>query len=135
MKTVSHFAESATKKNILKNNAEFKMITFTLPKSVSLNTLLRQHWSKRSREQKQMNDTVFALAWAAGWRREQCRRVKIIFLGSRMDYDNAIGGSKPILDALWRNDIIPGDSPKQIGLEYAFEDEGEGVRIELEVVK
>jgi hypothetical protein len=99
------------------------MISFTVPgEPVSLNVSFNQHWAVRSRHNKAMYDTVFALAYQAGWRKSMPKFTKVVItiIGGKLDHDNAIGGCKPIVDGLWRNDIIPGDNPKECKITYAF---------------
>ena len=110
-------------------------MTFTIPdEPVSLNVSFNQHWSVRSKRNHYLADTVFALAYNVGWRPSmpKFRRVKITICGWRGDYDNAIAGCKPIVDALWKNDIIEGDNPKQCEITYAFK-KGKGKRVEIEL--
>ena len=102
---------------------------------VSLNESLDQHWAVRSRRNRQIYDTVFALAWAAGWRKSMPKftSVKVTIFNWRGDKDNAIGGCKPIIDGLWRNDIIPGDNPKECRITYRLAKEGKGKRVMVEL--
>jgi hypothetical protein len=112
------------------------MISFTIfNEPVSLNVSLNQHWAVRSRRNKGLLNTVFALAYNAGWRptMPKFKRVNIIIEGWRGDVDNGIAGCKPIVDALWRNDIIPGDNPKECKITYAFKKgKQKQVTVELE---
>jgi len=101
---------------------------------VSLNISLNQHWSERSKRNRRLKDTVFALAWNAGWRKSmpKCNQVTITIIGWRGDNDNAIAGCKPIIDALWKNDIIIDDNPKNCRIEYKFL-KGKPKQVEVEI--
>ena len=114
-----------------------KPISFILTgEPLSLNESYNQHWAVRSRRNKQIRDTVFALAWAAGWRKSMPKftTVEIIIRNWRGDKDNAIGGCKAIVDALWRNDIIPGDNPKECQIDYRLEKAGKGKEVEVRLL-
>jgi len=101
-----------------------KPISFVIPdQPVSLNQILGEHWAVKSRRNKLLRDTVFAKAWEAGWRKSMPKftRVEVIIRNWRGDVDNAAGGCKGIIDALWRNDIIQDDNPKYCEITYHFE--------------
>jgi len=111
------------------------MIKFLLENQpTSLNVMLTSHWAVRSRNNKAIINEVFAKSWEAGWRKSmpKFKWVTVTIIGWRGDKDNAIGGCKPIVDGLWRNDIIPGDSPKECRIDYKFKKgKQKMVRVEL----
>ena len=110
------------------------MISFILfDEPVSLNVSYNQHWAVRSHRNKRLLDTVFVAAWNAGWRKSMPKftTVEVVIRNWRGDVDNAIAGCKPIIDGLWRNDIIPGDNPKECKITYRLEKEGNGKSVEV----
>ena len=117
-----------------------KQISFILEdEPVSLNEILNSHWAVKSRRNKLLRDKVFALAYNAGFRpagKIKYTQVDVIIKNWRGDVDNAIGGCKGIIDALWRNDIIPGDNPKECRIDYRLEKSDiKGKRVEIKLGK
>ena len=117
------------------------MISFILfNEPVSLNVSLGQHWAVRSRRNKKLHDTVFAGAWNAGWNRRMppFTQVGVIIRNWRGDFDNAVAGCKPLIDALVKNGIIKDDNPKECRITYRLvksDIKGKSVEIILEATK
>ena len=83
-----------------------------------LNVLLRQHWTKRGREKKNVAEHVFAALvgkTGTGWPLTGPLRLTYTRLTCRwMDYDNAASSAKHVLDALVNQGVLEDDSPKVI---------------------
>ncbi len=122
-------------------NDNVRSIVITLPdQPESLNTQLRQHWAARARANKGLQNEVFVKAYKAGWRRDwpMFTKVEVVIVNWRGDFDNAVAGTKPICDALWRNDLIKDDNPKNCAITYRLEkseEKGKSVRITMSYEK
>lgn len=100
-------------------------INFTIPKAPwSLNTLLRKHWHERSKEQEVWDFHIYA-QWLARGRFVFTKPVMITYIISfdeqrNRDYDNYLGGTKFITDAIKRTFITRDDSQwlKKIDVEF-----------------
>jgi Holliday junction resolvase RusA-like endonuclease len=98
-----------------------------LPLAPSQNQLLRMHWAKRKKRQK---DFEWLIVQAVGnWR---CRAPVPVLDGVHItitrkscgvepDPDNLTASAKLILDALQRVNVIKDDSPKSISLKVMWE--------------
>jgi hypothetical protein len=113
-----------------------KPISFILDgEPVSGNVSLNSHWAVRHRRNKHLRNAVFAAAYNAGWRKdwELYTHIKVTIIGWRGDVDNAISGTKPIVDALTYNDIIRDDNPKYCRVEYeVIRAKGQKKRVRVE---
>ena len=109
----------------------------TLPLAPSQNQLLRMHWAKRKRIQK---DFEWSIVQQVGNRSSALRGVHVTItrksVGVEPDPDNLTASAKLILDALQRVNAIKDDSPKNISLKVTWEraskktDQGTLVEIE-----
>ena len=101
----------------------------TLPLAPSQNQLLRMHWAKRKRIQK---DFEWSIVQQVGNRNSAMRGVHVTItrksVGVEPDPDNLTASAKLILDALQRVNVIKDDSPQYISL--AVERERAKKRIE-----
>jgi Holliday junction resolvase RusA-like endonuclease len=62
------------------------------------------------------------------------RRVRVTRFGRQLDYDNLVGGCKPLVDALVRAGLIVDDSPDHVAVEYCQEKcKRKDARTEIEV--
>ena len=108
-----------------------------LPLAPSQNQLLRMHWAKRKKRQK---DFEWLIVQAVGNWRSVLDGVHITITrkscGVEPDPDNLTASAKLILDALQRVNVIRDDSPKSISLKVMWEkatkktDQGTLVEIE-----
>ena len=113
------------------------MMKINLPLAPSQNQLLRMHWAKRKKKQKDFEWLIFQ---AVTNRHSAMNGVHITITrkscGVEPDPDNLTASAKLILDALQRVNVIKDDSPKSISLEVAWEraprktDQGTLVEIE-----
>ena len=113
------------------------MIAFDLVGEPTVGLNERSHWAVRYRRGKILQDIVFGLAWNAGYRKTMGKfnRVRVKIVGWRGDKDNAIGGCKPIVDALWHNYFIASDNKRDCKITYALiPGRTKFVRIEMEAV-
>lgn len=91
------------------------------------NTLLRMHWSKRSKLNKYWRHQVWErlVLELRPWihREPGCKmRVTITRIATRtLDKDNLYAGVKPLVDALKHNRLIDDDSPEHVELEVLQE--------------
>jgi len=97
----------------------------------SLNVMFRQHWSVRHREQEAW-DKIIYLEWLRNGRVVFDVPVKIkyrLFFRHRRgrDYDNYVGGTKYITDALKRTFITRDDAEWVKGIEVFFAEDREGI--------
>jgi Holliday junction resolvase RusA-like endonuclease len=108
-----------------------------LPLAPSQNQLLRMHWAKRKKTQK---DLQWLIVQQVGNRSSALRGVHVTItrksVGVEPDPDNLTASAKLILDALQRTNIIKDDSPKSISLkvmwERALKKTDQGTLIEIE---
>jgi Holliday junction resolvase RusA-like endonuclease len=113
------------------------MIKINLPLAPSQNQLLRMHWAKRKKTQK---DLQWLIVQQVGNRSSALRGVHVAItrksVGVEPDPDNLTASAKLILDALQRVNVIKDDSPKNISLKVMWEkaskktDQGTLVEIE-----
>ena len=113
------------------------MIKINLPLAPSQNQLLRMHWAKRQKRQK---DFEWLIVQQVGNRRSVLNGVHVTITrkscGVEPDPDNLTASAKLILDALQRVNVIKDDSPKNISLKVMWEkaskktDQGTLVEIE-----
>lgn len=104
-----------------RNNGEAHRV-FTLPLiTPSLNQYLRWHWSRRAK----FRDTCCICIrmqmhmYASDWVLKTPRRVVITRYGTRkLDYDNFVGGCKPLLDALHYERIVNDDTSEWVDVIY-----------------
>jgi|TARA_R110000751_G_scaffold114468_3_gene213861 Holliday junction resolvase RusA-like endonuclease len=105
----------------------------TLPLAPSQNQLLRMHWAKRKKIQK---DFEWSIVQAVGNRSSALCSVHITItrksVGVEPDPDNLTASAKLILDALQRVGVIKDDSPKYITLRVQWEQAKK--RVEQETV-
>lgn len=93
--------------------------------SPSLNTLLRKHWGRDRRVKQKWHWLIYqALGLSGAYRRMRTRtpfaraHVKITrYSPRRLDEDNAIGGSKHLIDALKSCGVLVDDTPQHLVLE------------------
>lgn len=94
----------------------------TLPLAPSQNQLLRMHWAKRKKRQK---DFEWLIVQAVGNRSSALCGVHVTIIrksvGIEPDPDNLTASAKLILDALQRVNVIKDDSPKNISLTVLWE--------------
>ena len=103
-------------------------------KILSRNELDKMHWSKRHREREQW--AVAIRFEGFGGRVPQADGpMKINILSNRsrkLDYDNLVGGCKPILDALKKLGAIVDDKPGMVDVTYSQQGASEiGTIIEM----
>jgi Holliday junction resolvase RusA-like endonuclease len=93
-----------------------------LPLAPSQNQLLRMHWAKRKKRQK---DFEWLIVQAVGNWHSVLDGVHITITrkscGVEPDPDNLTASAKLILDALQRVNVIKDDSPKSISLKVMWE--------------
>lgn len=105
-----------------------KSLTLSFPGSVpSLNRLLHMHWSARGRLQREWDTAAFYLLREA---EQQGRWGGQPFLAAgmelgywfpdanRRDWDNTIGGSKPLIDSLVKSGVLTDDDFRHLELHY-----------------
>jgi len=114
-------------------NNEIKLFFNRAP--LSLNKLFRMHWSKRKVEEDTWPHKVHA-HWLEIQRPVFLKPVRIeytIFFDSNRDrdYDNYIGGTKMITDALRRTFITRDDAKWLKGININFENSKEGTLISI----
>jgi Holliday junction resolvase RusA-like endonuclease len=122
------------KKISINNKNEVLLLTPRLPPS--LNELLRMHWRRRAELQKAFDAQITA-EWGRLRRRVFLKPVRLTFLLSFpnkrcRDYDNYIGGTKLIIDALKRTFLFRDDSEwiKSIEVKFAQGEEGTVILIQ-----
>lgn len=102
-----------------------KSVSFIIPRvPPSLNAMLRDHWIKRSAEQKKWDEHVWA-QWMAWSKFLFLNPVKIYYVLSfnsirPRDLDNYIGGTKYITDALKKTFFIRDDAAWVKSIEVQF---------------
>ncbi len=102
-----------------------KNIKLSIPYTpISLNLMLRMHWSKRKREQEKWDLFIFA-QWMNNNRLIFFKPVKILYVLSfsaprQRDIDNYIGGTKFITDSLRRSFLLKDDYKWLTGIEVRF---------------
>ena len=105
------------------------MHTIEIPMAtVSLNALQRMHFRARGRLQDQYC-TIIRLTTSSLHRvkTKQFRQVWIERHGPRLlDYDNLVGGAKPLVDALQRCGLVWDDSPRYCRVTYSQRVVGKG---------
>ena len=93
----------------------------------SLNQLVRMHWAKRRKLRPQYAWAVRAAASDAGWAvggdmypvlapKMQVRITS--YRAKTLDYDNLVGGMKPLVDALKDACLLRDDSPEWANISY-----------------
>jgi len=94
----------------------------TLPLAPSQNDLLRMHWSKRKKKQKEIG---WLIVQQVGNRSAALCGVHVTItrksVGVEPDPDNLTASAKLILDALQRVNVIKDDSPQYISLAVEWE--------------
>ena len=113
-----------------------KLILLSLPPSV--NQLERMHWAVR---RKMRTRFCRELAWAMieaqvkpPIREPDRMRVQIkVYRPRRFDPDNAMGGLKPLIDAMRDLGLLKNDSPKWIDLSLEQYVDGKNPRTEIEM--
>jgi hypothetical protein len=86
----------------------------------SLNRFQRMHFRARARLRDQYV-RIFRLHATAVTRarQHQYKHVYVTRYGPReLDFDNLVGGCKPLVDALFRAGLIWDDSPRYVHIEY-----------------
>lgn len=98
-----------------------------LPLTPSQNELLRMHWGKKARIQKDLVKRIWATPGRAQWMSahegEVRCRVEIVrqTTGSKEpDPDNLVASAKLIMDALVENDLLIDDDPFHVDLEVTW---------------
>jgi len=90
----------------------------------SNNVLLRTHWRQKGRDQKIWDQLVRA---ACGRRPDATTKQHVTITRYSppsatgwipLDYDNLVGGAKPLVDALTHAGVIVGDKPEWVKVEY-----------------
>ena len=98
------------------------MILIKLPLAPSQNQLLRMHWAKRKKKQKEFE---WLIVQAVGNSNSALVKSEITITrkscGVEPDPDNLTASAKLILDALQRTNIIEDDSPQNISLKVIWE--------------
>lgn len=86
---------------------------------LSLNKMLRWHWSTRDRHLEQWEWVIRAALKGPPKRAEGKRLVKIFsYRKNILDHDNFVGGAKPVLDALRNLGLIKNDDPAHVDVSY-----------------
>lgn len=90
----------------------------------SLNSIFKMHWSERKREQSDWDQLVFS-QWMICGRLVFLNPVKITYrvgfeVKRKRDFDNYIGGTKFITDALKRSFLTRDDAEWLRGIEVQF---------------
>ena len=97
------------------------ILEFELPTPTpSNNALLRMHWSKRGRTQKELAKEMWAITKIKVWTKRPPPvyvKVAIRRIGRRrLDQDNLYGGTKMLIDCLIQCGLIQDDDEKHIDL-------------------
>lgn len=98
-------------------------VTLHIPEATpSVNILHGHHWSRKLRERKKWGWLVKAAVLEARFNRPETPpervRVRIVRHGARLlDTDNAIAGSKFLIDSLVAEGLARDDSPKHLTLQ------------------
>jgi len=102
---------------------------------ISANKLLRMHWAKRAKIQKDYYSAIYVVIPIYLHPPKQRKR-KVIITSYRkrlLDKDNLYAGTKPLVDALKKAGLIWDDSPKWINLEVKQAVDGKNQRTEVEI--
>lgn len=93
-----------------------------VPVTPSLNQWQRMHWARRKQVK---DDYVKVLRFVSVWLHEErsrlgpARHIEIIrHSPCELDYDNLVGGAKPLVDALVWTSIIADDDPGNVTIKY-----------------
>ena len=111
-------------------------LTISLP-IISANKLLRMHWAKRAKIQRDYFYAIMAQWWNIGNFLSPVRikkKKKVIITSYRkrlLDKDNLYAGAKCLGDALKKAGLIWDDSPKWINLEVKQAVDGKNPRTEV----
>jgi len=116
-------------------------ISFFIPKKAkSLNTLMRQHWTERSKEKQAWGEHIFS-EWMKYHRFVFIKPVKVLYLISNptkclRDKDNFIGGAKELITDYLKKTFITRDDAEWLqNIDVEFVKGNEGVRVIIEEVK
>ena len=89
---------------------------------ISLNKVLKWHWSKRLRTRKEyqfmIRGQINKIKCRKATKDDMCKLVITSSVKRKYDYDNLVGGCKMLLDALKREGFIYDDSPDYVNVEY-----------------
>ncbi len=87
----------------------------------SLNKWQRMHWALRSKAKKEWWQEIIAACNGRVPRKRVKKKKKVVIVSYRkrkLDYDNLVGGGKPMLDALRKLKFIWDDSPEWLEIDY-----------------
>lgn len=107
------------------NESNMKEITFEIPKvPISLNTLLRMHWTERSQLKKNWKMEIFVACQKLKeqkidpfeFKDKKCKVFIHQYRHHTLDPDNSYGSCKILIDCLEKQGMIKKDSPKWIEL-------------------
>jgi len=107
-----------------------------LSQTPSLNKYLRMHWTARRRLKERYGWELVAAGahdpkYAA---REEYRLVRFMsFRKELLDYDNLVGGCKPLVDAMVDTGLLADDSPKYASFLYFQKADRENPRTEARI--
>jgi len=107
-------------------------LTISLP-IISGNKLLRMHWSKRAKIQRDYYSAIY-VAFPVYLSAPKRKKKKVVITSYRkrlLDKDNLYAGAKPLVDALEKAGLIWDDSPKWINLEVKQAVDGKNQRTEV----
>ena len=105
------------------NNNEYSKETIAIPLGVkSLNKLLRAHWSYKGKLKRDYQLLVVNQMRLNKLRKTEVGEKWIVTITSirkrKLDYDNLVGGCKPLLDALCEESFIWDDDNKHLIITY-----------------
>jgi len=108
-------------------------LTISLP-IISGNKLLRMHWAKRAKIQKDYYWEIIEVIDYPRLPKQQLKKVIITSYRKRLlDKDNLYAGTKPLVDALKRAGLIWDDSPRWLDLEDRQVVDAKNKRTEVEI--
>ena len=88
----------------------------------SLNKLLKWHWSKKTKKRKfyqlLIRNEMNRVGYKKVKKNEFCSLEITTSVQRKYDYDNLVGGMKPLLDALRKEGFIYDDNPDSILVNY-----------------
>lgn len=102
------------------SSAGARLLTLAVQVTPSLNQLTRMHWHRRVRMQAQMVCEIQGELGALSVERRQgpVNATVTRYSPGELDYDNLVGGCKPLIDALVAVGLAWDDSPEWLVVEY-----------------
>lgn len=102
------------------SSAGARLLTLSVQVTPSLNQLTRMHWHRRVRMQAQMVCEIQGELGALSVERRQGKVNATItrYSPGELDYDNLVGGCKPLVDTLVAVGLVWDDSPEWLVVDY-----------------